>query len=174
MSDDLRDAWDRLRETAVAFGEQRIYASGTAIMFSRESSYFFVRPRRSFLQVCVFLGRAVRAPQVRRIERKSTSSSCISSISGTETKWSRRSRIGCGKPTIFLPSWPRTERNHHSARNPKRSVRGPVDDIDRSGRPTTRCVTENRMKAVLRSLSGGTARPSLGESRSRNGISVAA
>src|SRR5438477_792888 len=73
LSEDLRNAWERLRETAVAFGDQRIYASGTAIMFSRESCYFFVRPRRSFLQLCVFLGRAVRAPQVRRIERKSKS-----------------------------------------------------------------------------------------------------
>jgi hypothetical protein len=34
LSDDLREAWERLRETAVEFGEQRIYASGTAIMFS--------------------------------------------------------------------------------------------------------------------------------------------
>jgi hypothetical protein len=73
LSEDLRDAWQRLRETAVAFGGQRIYASGTAIMFSRESCYFFVRPRRRFLQVCVFLGRAVRGPQVRRVERKSSS-----------------------------------------------------------------------------------------------------
>ena len=72
LSEDLRDAWERIRETAAAFGDQRIYASGTAIMFSRKSCYFFVRPRRSFLQVCVFLGRAVRAPQVRRVERKST------------------------------------------------------------------------------------------------------
>jgi uncharacterized protein DUF5655 len=71
LSDDLRDAWERIRETAMEFGEQRIYASGTAIMFSRDSCYFFVRPRRSHLQVCVFLGRAVRAPQVRRVERKS-------------------------------------------------------------------------------------------------------
>ena len=51
LSEDLRDAWERLRETAVAFGDQRIYASGTSIMFSRESCYFFVRPRRSFLQL---------------------------------------------------------------------------------------------------------------------------
>ena len=71
LPDDLKDAYDRLRETAAEFGEQRIYASGTAIMFSRESCYFFVRPRRSHLQVCIFLGRAVRAAQVRRIERKS-------------------------------------------------------------------------------------------------------
>ena len=73
LSEDLRDAWERLRETAVELGDQRIYASGTAIMFSRESCYFFVRPRRSYLQVCIFLGRAVRAPQVRRVERKSAS-----------------------------------------------------------------------------------------------------
>jgi hypothetical protein len=73
LSEDLRDAWERLRETAAAFGDQRIYASGTAIMFSRASCYFFVRPKRGFLQVCVFLGRAVRAPQVRRVERKSAS-----------------------------------------------------------------------------------------------------
>ena len=73
LSEDLREAWERIRETAAAFGDQRIYASGTAIMFSRESCYFFVRPRRSFLQVCVFLGRAVRAPQVRRVERTSAS-----------------------------------------------------------------------------------------------------
>jgi hypothetical protein len=73
LSEDLKDAWERLRETAAAFGDQRIYASGTAIMFSRDSCYFFVRPKRSFLQVCVFLGRAVRAPQVRRVERKSAS-----------------------------------------------------------------------------------------------------
>jgi hypothetical protein len=73
LSEDLRDAWERLRETAAALGHQRIYASGTAIMFSRDSCYCFVRPRQSFLQVCVFLDRAVRAPQVRRVERKSAS-----------------------------------------------------------------------------------------------------
>ena len=73
LTDDLREAWERIRETAAEFGEQRIYASGTAIMFSRRSCYFFVRPRRKDLQVCVFLGRAVRSPQVRRVERKSAS-----------------------------------------------------------------------------------------------------
>jgi hypothetical protein len=73
LSEDLREAWERIRETAAAFGDQRIYASGTAIMFSRDSCYFFVRPRRSFLEVCVFLGRAVRASRVRRVERKSAS-----------------------------------------------------------------------------------------------------
>ena len=73
LPDDLREAWERIRETAVEFGEQRIYASGTAIMFSRDSCYFFVRPRRKDLQVCIFLGRTVRLPLIRRVERTSKS-----------------------------------------------------------------------------------------------------
>jgi hypothetical protein len=66
LSEDLRDAWERLRETAAEFGDQRIYASHNSIMFSRRSCYFFVRPKKSFLEVCVFLGRPLKAPQVRR------------------------------------------------------------------------------------------------------------
>jgi Domain of unknown function (DUF5655) len=73
LSDDLRDAWERLRETAVSFGDQRIYASHKAIMFSRKSCYFFVRPKRNFLELCVFLGRTLKAPQVRRSDRASKS-----------------------------------------------------------------------------------------------------
>ena len=71
LSEDLREAWERLRETAVTFGEQRIYASHSSIMFSRKACYFFVRPKKSFLEVCVFLGRTVKAPQVRRAEASS-------------------------------------------------------------------------------------------------------
>ena len=66
LSEDLQDAWERLRETAAEFGPQRIYASHNSIMFAREVCYFFVRPRRSFLEVVMFLGRAVRAPQIQR------------------------------------------------------------------------------------------------------------
>src|SRR5881397_2162814 len=73
LSEDLRDAWERLRETAVAFGDQRIYASHKSIMFSRRSCYFFVRPKRNFLEVCVFLSRPLKAPQVRRVDRVSKS-----------------------------------------------------------------------------------------------------
>src|SRR5262245_30499159 len=67
LSEDLRDAWERLRETAGEFGDQRIYASHSSIMFSRRSCYFFVRPKRNFLELCVFLGRVVKAPQIRRV-----------------------------------------------------------------------------------------------------------
>ena len=73
LSEDLQDAWERLRETPVSFGDQRIYASHKSIMFSRKSCYFFVRPKRNFLELCVFLGRALKAPQVRRVDRASKS-----------------------------------------------------------------------------------------------------
>jgi len=73
LPEDLQDAWERLRETAVSFGDQRIYASHNSIMFSRKSCYFFVRPKRSFLELCVFLGRELKAPQVRRVDRASKS-----------------------------------------------------------------------------------------------------
>jgi hypothetical protein len=73
LSEDLQEAYERLRETALAFGEQRIYASHNSIMFSRTSCYFFVRPKRRFLEVCIFLGRPLRASQVRRITRASKS-----------------------------------------------------------------------------------------------------
>jgi hypothetical protein len=73
LSEDLREAWVRLRETAAGFGHQRIYASGHAIMFARRTCYFFVRPKKQFLEVCVFLGRAIKAPQVRRVDQTSKS-----------------------------------------------------------------------------------------------------
>jgi hypothetical protein len=72
LSEDLREAWERLRETAAAFGPQRIYAAHHSIMFSRTACYFFVRPKRHALEICIFLGRALEAPQVRRTERAST------------------------------------------------------------------------------------------------------
>jgi hypothetical protein len=71
LSEDLQEAWERLRETAADFGEQRIYASHNSIMFSRKSCYFFVRPKKSFLEVCVFLPRGLKHPTVRRADRTS-------------------------------------------------------------------------------------------------------
>ena len=67
LSEDLREAYERIRESAVELGEQRIYASHSSIMFSRKACHFFVKPKRSFLEFWIFLGRAVRAPQVRKV-----------------------------------------------------------------------------------------------------------
>jgi hypothetical protein len=71
LSEDQHDAWERLREAATSFGDQRIYASHSSIMFSRTACYFFVRPKRNYLEVCIFLGRTLKAPQVRRVVRGS-------------------------------------------------------------------------------------------------------
>ena len=71
LSEDLQDAYARLRETAAGFGEQRIYASHKCIMFSRKSCYFFVRPHKLHLELVVFLGRPIKSPQVRRVETPS-------------------------------------------------------------------------------------------------------
>jgi hypothetical protein len=73
LAPDLLDAWERLRETAAEFGEQRIYASHNSIMFSRKVCYFFVRPKRRFLELTIFLGRAVKAPQILRVRKSSRS-----------------------------------------------------------------------------------------------------
>ena len=73
LSEDLQDAWERLREAAASLGDQRIYASHHSIMFARKACYFFVRPKKSFLEVVVFLDRALRAPQVKRADEASKS-----------------------------------------------------------------------------------------------------
>src|SRR4029453_15893598 len=70
LSEDLQDAYERLREAVVEFGEQRIYASGSCIMFSRTSCYFFVRPKRNWLDLALFPGPAVKSPLLKRAEPK--------------------------------------------------------------------------------------------------------
>lgn len=65
LDDDLREAYERIRDEATACGEQRVYASHHSIMFSRQACYLFVRPRRRWLDVCVFLGRVVASPMLR-------------------------------------------------------------------------------------------------------------
>ena len=72
LSEDLREAWERVRETAAAYGEQRIYASHHCIMFARRTAYFFVRPKRSYLELCLFLDRTVQSPRIRSVKRVSS------------------------------------------------------------------------------------------------------
>jgi hypothetical protein len=71
LPEELMDAWERLRETTAEFGEQRIYASHKSIMFSRDTCYFFVRPKKKVLELCFFLRRAVKSPLIRKAEAAS-------------------------------------------------------------------------------------------------------
>src|ERR1700691_6292817 len=59
LDEDLHDAWQKLRAFAADLGPQRIYASALSIMFARKVCYFFVRPRKTFLVVWIFLPRKI-------------------------------------------------------------------------------------------------------------------
>jgi hypothetical protein len=59
LNDDLRDAWTKLRAFAASLGPQRIYASALTIMFARQVCYFFVRPKKTSLEVWIFLPREI-------------------------------------------------------------------------------------------------------------------
>ena len=54
MDEDLADAFHKIRAFATELGEQRIYASEKAIMFAKRICYLFVRPKKSYLEVCFF------------------------------------------------------------------------------------------------------------------------
>ena len=71
LPEHLQEAWERLRETADEFGDQRVYASHKSIMFAKKACYFFVRPRTKHLEVVFFLGREIKAAQVRKSGRAS-------------------------------------------------------------------------------------------------------
>ena len=81
LDEDLREAWERLREAAADLGEQRIYASHHSIMFSRRTCYCFVRPKKAYLEVCVFLDHPLTVAQMRRVDQVS------------KTKWAHLLRV---------------------------------------------------------------------------------
>lgn len=127
LPEDLQEAWERLRETAADFGEQRIYASHHSIMFSRKSCYFFVRPKKSFLEVCMFLGRPIQAPQIRRVDRTSrTKIAHILRITHRDevespiTDWLREAYNLQDMPPAPRPKTAPTRRSRTSASRPRR------------------------------------------------------
>src|SRR4051812_41227730 len=70
LNEDLQDAWAKIREFGQSLGEQRIYASHNSIMFSKKICYFFVRPRKTFLKVWIFLPRQVEGLKSMRGTKK--------------------------------------------------------------------------------------------------------
>ena len=113
LPEDLRDAWERLRETALDFGNQRVYASHHSIMFSREVCYFFVRPKSKYLELCIMLGRPIKAPQVRSV------------VKGSRTKYANLVRI-THRDEVEAPitDWLREAYDMHDVLRAK-GVRGP-------------------------------------------------
>ncbi|HEX4925825.1 MAG TPA: DUF5655 domain-containing protein [Bdellovibrionales bacterium] len=67
VAEDLRDAFKTLRAEASRFGEQRIYNNARAVMFSRRVCYMFVRPKKSYLELCFFLPRKELSGSIHRV-----------------------------------------------------------------------------------------------------------
>lgn len=70
LNEDLMDAWVKLREYTAELGEQRIYASEKAIMFAKKHCYAFVRPKKSYIEVCFFTDHQIKNPKL-KIETRS-------------------------------------------------------------------------------------------------------
>lgn len=62
LNEDLIEAFQKLKAFAVSLGEQRIYAAGKAIMFAKKVCYFFVRPKKSYLETVIFLSESEKRP----------------------------------------------------------------------------------------------------------------
>ena len=157
LSEDLREAWERLREAAVEIGEQRIYASHNSIMFARKTCYFFVRPKRTALEVCVFLGRPVKAPQVRRVDQSS------------KTKFAHMLRV-THRDEIEAPitDWLREAYEFNAAPKPAAAKGTPQRAAKKPARKTARPRTKTAVKANRRSApSGGRERRAANVGRRR-------
>ena len=172
LSEDLRDAWDRLRETAASFGDQRIYASHKSIMFSRKSCYFFVRPKRSYLELCVFLGRSLKLPQVQRIDRVSRSKYVHSfrithrdEVEAPLTDWLREAYESTDSPSKPSQSEQnfktdkravvRKRENNQMPEAAPRSKAGPAPKLDHGKQL-------NRVRRICKSIPGATEKVSHG------------
>ena len=124
LSEDLRDAWERLRETR----RRRSASSGstrrTTRSCSRESpATSSCVPKKNFLELCVFLGRTVKAPQVRRADRTlENQGRALHPRQCTGTKWNRPLPTGCRKRTTCWMRRPRRppRREPDRSRNPGR------------------------------------------------------
>ncbi len=77
----LIEAYLKLRGLALELDIPRIYASGKAIMFSGQACYFFVRPKKTYFEVVVFLGHA----------KKRTSFQSVRAVSSK--KWSHHFKL---------------------------------------------------------------------------------
>lgn len=68
LSEDLYEAWLRLKERLLELGDQKITTSGRAIMFARRTCYAFVRPKKTYLELVFFLHEALPKEMIKRAE----------------------------------------------------------------------------------------------------------
>jgi hypothetical protein len=109
-------------------------------MFARKVCYFFVRPKRAFLELTIFLARPLRAPQIRRVRQSS------------RTKYTHvvhlRHRDECEAP---LTDWLREAYHLEDAPAPARASaprpRKKVARTKAAGKKTTRKAASTRRRA---------------------------
>lgn len=70
LNEDLQEAWLKLRAFGASLGPHRIYASFNCIMFSKKICYFFVRPKKSCIEVWFFLPREVEGLRAMKNQSK--------------------------------------------------------------------------------------------------------
>jgi hypothetical protein len=73
LNEDCVEVWYDLRKFATDLGDQRVYASAKAIMFSRRICYFFVRPKPKEIELCLFLNRRLKDSTIHRVQAYSKS-----------------------------------------------------------------------------------------------------
>lgn len=73
LGEDLLEAFQKIKAFSLDLGDQRVYASGKAIMFSKKTCFFFVRPKKSFLEVVIFLKKKTKLKDFKSVKPVSKS-----------------------------------------------------------------------------------------------------
>jgi hypothetical protein len=69
LSEDLKDAWKSLKRFLLGLGPQEpMRTSHRSIMFYRKTCYIFIRPKKSFLELNVFLPNQLDSEFVKKSE----------------------------------------------------------------------------------------------------------
>lgn len=77
LSEDLLDAWKKLRAFAAGLGPQQIYSSAQSIMFAKKVCYFFVRPKKKSLEVWIFLPHKIEGLVATQVPTKKEKYCCL-------------------------------------------------------------------------------------------------
>lgn len=68
LPEELMDAWAALRMFSWGLGAQKdVKTSHRSIMFYQNTCYLFVRPKKKFLEVNFFLGRALKSQFIKKV-----------------------------------------------------------------------------------------------------------
>ena len=71
LNEELKDAWRKVKNFATDLGEQRVYTSARAMMFARRVCYFFLRPKKAYIELVFFLSEEQSDPLIFRAEESS-------------------------------------------------------------------------------------------------------